>query len=478
MDWLSGTEERSALAEVEARLRKLRTRFNLYTAQHRLYGVGTVLALGFALFTFLAFSLSSFWFTLAAWPLFALAGFVCFRFLRQGVADWTNINTAARRIDLQAGLKQRLSTLTAQIMANTPNRPPASRLWTYLLRDNMDRLAMWEIKKVAPRRMPWSVLPLLAALLLAFFVASIPLLSPASEPAPFSLTNLELVTSELSERAGQLVDERLSVLPEDPTAPTPDPLPFGETLSQQADSQANLQNPHNQGEGKEGLGQELLDLAALPEDIQQALRTALQGLQESLEPHDSQPAGDAAEGRLALNDEQQAEPGLQSQQREGETTRQAVGTGQAGHDAEQASQGRGSSTPPEQGSGLQKLKQARLDRRRTAGAFQSANPQLPRRGGQAGRGGSGAGTGTDPRLYGNQANLGAAAQTFSLSLDASFEKSRTGREIVKDEGGGVIMKSTSQLSANQALDDAIRNAQIPPEYEHIVKRLFSRGAVQ
>ena len=51
-------------------------------------------------------------------------------------------------------------------------------------------------------------------------------------------------------------------------------------------------------------------------------------------------------------------------------------------------------------------------------------------------------------------------------------------EIAKDEGGGVIFKSTSQLNQNQALDDAIRNAQIPPEYEDIVKRLFSRGEVQ
>ena len=86
----------------------------------------------------------------------------------------------------------------------------------------------------------------------------------------------------------------------------------------------------------------------------------------------------------------------------------------------------------------------------------------------------GAGSGTDRRLYGNEASLGGGPQTFSLSLDASFEKSRTGQEIVKDEGGGVIIKSTSQLSANQALDDAIRNAQIPPEYEDIVKHLFDQ----
>ena len=467
MDWPPGTEERSALAEVEARLHKLQARFNLYTAQHRFYGVGTVFALGFALFTFLAFSLSSFWFILVAWPLLALAGFVCFRLLRQGIADWTNLHTTASRIDLQVGLKQRLSTLTAQLLAHSSNGPPASRLWAYLLHDNMDRLAVWEVKKVAPRRIPWSVLPFLATLALAFLVASVPLLSPASEPEPFSLTNLELISSELPERTGQLVDKRLSMPPEGLTSSTLDPLPVGETLSEQADNQASFQDHA----AEEGLGQELLDLASLPEDLQQALLTALQGLQESQESLDER---DAAEG--LLNDEQQLAQNGQSAQQAGDATQQALGEGQSGQDAEQTAPG--SHQAPEQGSGLQKLKQARLDRRKAMGAFQSANPQLPRRGGQAGRGGMGAGSGTDRRLYGNETNLGSTPQTFSLSLDASFEKSQTGYEIVKGEGGGVILKSTSQLSANQALDDAIRNAQIPPEYEDIVKQLFSREAVQ
>lgn len=464
MDWPPGTEERSALAEVEARLHKLQARFNLYTAQHRFYGIGTVCALGFALFTFLAFSLSSFWFVLVAWPLLVLAGYVCFRFLRQGVADWANLHTAARRVDLQAGLKQRLSTLTAQILANPANGPPASRLWTYLLRDNLDRLSLWEVKKVAPRRIPWSVLPFLAAVVFAFLVASIPLLSPASEPEPFSLTNLELISSELPERTGQLVDKRLSTQPEDFTARPLDSLPVGETLSEQADSQIGLQD---HAADEEGLGQELLDLASLPEDLQQALQTALQGLQESQVSLDEQ---NAAEGRHLLNDEQAQD--IHAEQQAGDASQQALGEGQTGQEGEPA--GLGSQHAPEQGSGLQKLKQARLDRRKAAGAFQAANPQLPRRGGQAGRGGMGAGSGTDRRLYGNEASLEGRPQTFSLSLDASFEKSRTGQEIVKDEGGGVIIKSTSQLSANQALDDAIRNAQIPPEYEDIVKQLFDQ----
>ena len=42
----------------------------------------------------------------------------------------------------------------------------------------------------------------------------------------------------------------------------------------------------------------------------------------------------------------------------------------------------------------------------------------------------------------------------------------------------MIEKSGKNLSQRQSLDDAIRKAQIPPEYEEIVKRLFSRGESQ
>ena len=462
MDRPPGTEQRISLAKVEAQLRTFSVRFNLYTVQHHLYSVGTVLALVVALFTILAFSLSSFWFTLAAWPLFALAGVVCFRFLRQGITDWTNINTAARRVDLQVGLKQRLSTIAAQITAGAPDALPTSRLWTYLLRDNIGRLPTWELKKVGPSRVPWSLLPFLGAVILAFFIASIPLLSPASEPVPFTLTNLDLIASELPERAGQLVGERLSMFPENPQAPPLDPLPSGETTTQQ------------QGE-EEGLEKEFLPLASFPENIQRAIRSALQGLQESDAQRRARQGDSAEEQRLALNPGQDGDGLFESQDQASQ-----VGNGekQAGKDGQGQSAGRGRNQAPEQGSGIQKLQQARLDRRQTASIFEPANPELQSNGAQAGGGGTGAGSGTDKRLFGNEKDLDAPTPTFRLSLDASFEKTRTGTEIAKDEGGGVITKSTSQLNQNQALDDAIRNAQIPPEYEDIVKRLFSRGEVQ
>jgi len=153
---IPGTEERLALAEIEDRLRRVRARFNLYTVQHNFYGLGTALSLGIALLVVGAFALSAWLFTLIAWPLLALLAFWLLFFLRRGIAGWTDLNAAARRIDVRAGLKERLSTLVAQLTAGIIGKPPPSSLWPHLLADNTDRLPEWEVKKIAPRRVPWS----------------------------------------------------------------------------------------------------------------------------------------------------------------------------------------------------------------------------------------------------------------------------------------------------------------------------------
>jgi hypothetical protein len=129
---------------------------------------------------------------------------------------------------------------------------------------------------------------------------------------------------------------------------------------------------------------------------------------------------------------------------------------------------------------MQQLARAQLDRKNARGQFQPNSPQLPGRGGESGEGGPGAGSGTDPRLLGNRADLSGGANTFQLALDATHERvmgEENLKETEKDEGG-VIEKSTKSLSQRQSLDDAIRKSQVPPEYEEIVKRLFSRGESQ
>ena len=114
-----------------------------------------------------AFTLSSWFFSLAAWPLLTVLAFFLLFFLRHGIAGWADLNAAARRIDTRAGLKERLSTLVAQLTAGIIGKPPPSSLWPHLLTDNTDHLPEWEVKKVAPSRIPWSFLPFLASFLLA-----------------------------------------------------------------------------------------------------------------------------------------------------------------------------------------------------------------------------------------------------------------------------------------------------------------------
>jgi hypothetical protein len=94
------------------------------------------------------------------------------------------------------------------------------------------------------------------------------------------------------------------------------------------------------------------------------------------------------------------------------------------------------------------------------------------KGGAAGGGGPGAGKGTDSRLFGSKPASGSGANTFLLALDVSRSRGRT-VETGEDEAE-VIEKAGGSLSQQQSLDNAIRKAQVPPEYEEIVKRLFSR----
>jgi hypothetical protein len=473
---IPGTEERLALAEIEDRLRRIRARFNLYTLQHNFYGLGTALCLGTALLILFAFTLSSWVFTLIAWPLLILIAFFLLFFLRCGLAGWTDLNVAARRIDARAGLKERLSTLVAQLTAGVIGKPPPSSLWPHLLADNTDRLPEWEVKKIAPSRIPWSLLPFFASLLLAFFAVLVPLLSPSSELDPFSLANLQTVLSDLPERAGQLFEDKMSLLPDSQNNWGGSSL-FNDGGT--ADKQRGEQGSQTQGEGRE---QETRSLASLPEELQKAIRQALQGLQDKGQDQNNQGTTPPPNNRLALrpsNEQKKPDFAIEGQNLPRGKDQQSTGRGNKGDEGKGGppSGSGGNAQAPDQGSGMQRLDRARLDRKNARGQFQPDSPQIPGSQGEAGAGGSGAGSGTDPRLFGNPANLGPGAHTFQLALDSTQEKGEGIETEDKDEGG-VIEKSTKNLSQRQSLDDAIRKAQIPPEYEEIVKRLFSRGESQ
>jgi hypothetical protein len=474
---IPGTEERLALAEVEDRLRRIRARFNLYTLQHNLYNFGTVGALGTALLIVTAFTLPPVLFTCFSWPLFVLLTFLFFLFLRRLVMQWMDLRTAARRIDAQAGLKDRLSTLVAQLCSGVIGKSPPSRLWLYLVEDNTARLPDWEITKVAPSRIPWSILPFLAALLITLCVALVPLLSPSSEPEPFSLANMQTLLSELPSRAGQLLDRHFSLLPDPPThwggSSVFDPSGALEDMAteQFAGSQKRRESAVDT--------RELRALASLPEAVQKAIRHALRGLppQDRDKPRrqDTPPPST----QLALKPSGARRPpdfSISGELPQGAQQRVSPHGSRAEDGRDGPSAGKGKEAL-DQGSGIKQLSRARLDRKNARGTFQPESPQIPGSEGQSGAGGPGAGSGTDPRLFGNQAPLGDGTHTFQLALDATYEKGGAS-ETAEEEGGNVADKSSRELSRRQSLDDAIRKSQIPAEYEEIVKRLFSRGEAQ
>jgi len=53
---------------------------------------------------------------------------------------------------------------------------------------------------------------------------------------------------------------------------------------------------------------------------------------------------------------------------------------------------------------------------------------------------------------------------------------RAAQENPSGEGGSAPPAPPPRLAEDQRLDDAIRRAQVPVEYEKIVQRLFNRGA--
>jgi hypothetical protein len=482
---IPGTDERLALADVEERLRRVRGRWNFHTVQHHLYRLGTALALGTALLIVCTFLLSPLLFTILSWPVLLLLAFCFLFFIRRGVGDWADLNTIARRVDAQAGLKERLATLVAQLTGGVIGKPSPSPLWPHLLAENTRLLNEWEVKKVAPSRIPWSVVPFLLALLLTFFIASIPMLSERSIQAPFSPENLATVLGDLPNRVGELLDRQLSLLPDTPKQWGGSTL-FDTPQNKEEKAQDAIEagNTEDQPPPENNDNVAAQSLASLPQALQEKIRQALQGLPDKGPKPPTPPEGQSVEQdrRLALQPSKEPKTPRVSMEGQGDPQgKQSPSTSQNRGDKKKdgPTSGKNSGAAmsmPSQGTGLQQLEHAQLERKNAKGAFQPDSPQVPGQGGQSGEGGPGAGSGTDPRLYGEEKITGKGGQTFQLALETTHKKSQEG-ELDPDEKdtGGIIEKSTKGLSQEQSLDDAIRKSQVPAEYEDIVKRLFVRG---
>jgi hypothetical protein len=106
-------------------------------------------------------------------------------------------------------------------------------------------------------------------------------------------------------------------------------------------------------------------------------------------------------------------------------------------------------------------------------------------GNQAGGGHAGAGTGGESGLFaekgaaGTQMGRAPAAGTFKLTLGSFLSSGPGGDEKPKNNeraaavNGRAAVAEPPSLNPNQTADDALRRADIPPEYEEIVRRIYS-----
>jgi hypothetical protein len=350
--------------------------------------------------------------------------------LRNAQRRWMPKSDVALRIDRRAQLQDRLATL-----ASAPVAARRSPLWDVLLHENLGLLPRWEPRRFQPRATPRSVWFFLASFVVALLAArELPHRGPLGE-APAGAVN---------------------------EAPTAESEPPGDETSPE------------DGAGAPGWSL----WSDLPEDLRQAIlgsratRNYPGNIPQKTQPLDRERGGPAIAGsRMASN----GGP-VRSAPADPDAARFA-GQGKAGKQPPAApGTGRESANPGQAGAAP-----IHGDAPKTLDGIESGRPRNPtstsrananKNPGGSGSGGSGAGSGGDKDgLFGERQEPGKATGSFALNLDAmrSSESSKEG----EDESPAT--PPVSRLAEDQRLDDAVRRAQVPVEYEAIVQRLFNRA---
>ncbi len=413
-----------------------RRRINLVAVLHAACVGFSALVLSAGLLIELASHLSTKRFAMATWTLVAIAVVIAASAALRLWRFWLRDERAPIAIDHRAGLEDRLATFL-----HAGDEAQRSRLWDHLARENVELKPRWTPKTLVPHLAP----PSLGLVLFALFVAAItawrsPLLDKASgayRRPPAS--------------AGQ--------------PPNTDP---GESESA--------------GEEPPSSGADESRWSAIPRQLQQAV-AGPQTAQEvsGSAPKKTAPVDDEKPGSTAIVDQGMKSSGPKQSQPATPDASQKAGapSGSPSNPTQNqpnpsAKSGADTSAPvpaspikgdapktlaPDKGK-LQSPEDKKLDKKQ------------PSPTGLGGSGSAGAGSGGDKDgLFGEKQAAGGAAGSFSLDLDVSASD-----DPGPEKGEDVPRRVDSALGANQRVDDAIRRAQVPAEYETIVQRLFNRSA--
>ena len=419
-----------ALATIDAQAVAVRRRVNRSVLGHAVFVAGGAALLGLCVLVALAFVLSRAPYAMTTWLIVTIFAVLASTTVRAARRRWLPRGDATVRIDHQAGLEDRLATI-----AGAAELARGSRLWEFLLHENLRLLPRWEPRRFQPRATPRSAWFFAASLVLTLFVLS---------------------------RALRMGGGTVS-LPEEGLGP--------EGTAQGAGEQ------QREGDASDGLPG-----SSLWSDLPETLRQAILGAQASKNfpgkipektlPVDRERGGPAIAGKGIPSDR---------------PVRSAPATADAARSAGQGTTPPAVAPPmnpakPPSGSGAPSSQVARGDAPKALERIESGRARPPTgqphtgqgaKGAAPGTGGAGAGTGGDKSgLYGERQSPGHAAGSFALDLDAA----RSAEPSKEGESSEPPAPPSSRLAEDQRLDDAVRRAQVPVEYESIVQRIFNRAS--
>ena len=452
------------LADIEERLRSLCRRTNTVTVVHAASLCVTTIVLAAAL----RIGLGPLRFSA---PLIWLTGAICLAVLVWAVTyirrNWLRSAQAARLADRQAELCERVTTLFE--LGPTATRSP---LLPVLLTQVLDLGERWQPQRLVPRPYPRSAY--LAALSFLVFAAA-PLLesalppvavpqSPAAEPAPAA------AQEQAGAEPGEPQSMRLAALSGD-----------GEDLAGEeggthdsppahgASSTSSTAGAAKEVRGKLTGNQPRADAkpSALLAGLPDSLRRSAAGARSDGE--------DTSDGGPAPGKGSQGEGDEDDRKGEGAIRAPNPGLGRAAKSDDTNEKSK------QQGSALPAPNAAKTPA--NAKLMSKDGPKDPQGTSQGSSPGAGSGSESVTVLGVRGGAAGAdapATGTFKLTLSSflnAIEKSPAQRkgdskgDAAATDGNG---QSPPTVSERQIEDDALRKASIPPEYEEIVKRVYSR----
>jgi hypothetical protein len=430
------------LAEVEERLRALRRRLNSATAQHSIYLGASSASLLVAAVVVVGLRASAPTFRLVACGSALLAMIITAASLGHARRRWLDLQHTAHLADTRAELTDRLSTVVDLRL-----RPRPSRLAPVLVAQALALGTQWQAQRIAPRRIPRSIFLLVASLLTLAATALVERRAPPQLPSPTTTEQLAALGSETASGAHHSSDMRKQPpgSARDFQPPTT-LLPPGDFPGRATGSDTGRQQSWSLSPSSE----RAKSRPSLTDRLQQTIQHTFQSGAPEQRAQLASRSGTSSH-RDVKSDPDHNPKANRSDHPDDAAPKQAASSGQR---KESKSGIRG--TQPQTGSHAPQN-------------FQGSSP--------------GAGEGSSPHGLmvphapdavagqGNAKRFKLAITSFLRPMSEPAGRPAGGGRAGAAESGG----SGVALNERQMADDAVRKAEIPPEYEDLVRRVYSRA---